>query len=33
LLELNRNSVDYEYLSDLVSQNIKQLRVAITGRT
>jgi flagellar basal-body rod protein FlgB len=31
LLEMNRNNVDYEYLSDLVSQNIKQLRVAITG--
>jgi len=31
LLEMNRNSVDYEYLSDLVSYNIKQLRTAITG--
>ena len=31
LLEMNRNSVDYEYLSDLVSYNIKQLRAAITG--
>ena len=31
LLEMNRNSVDYEYLSDLVSYNIKQLRSAITG--
>jgi len=33
LLEMNRNTVDYEYLSDLVSQNIKQLRMAITGRS
>ena len=31
LLEMNRNSVDYEYLSDLVSYNLKQLRAAITG--
>jgi hypothetical protein len=28
---MNRNSVDYEYLSDLVSYNIKQLRTAISG--
>lgn len=32
LIEMNRNTVDYEYLTDLVSRNIKQLRVAITGR-
>lgn len=32
MLEMNRNTVDYEYLTDLVSRNIKQLRLAITGR-
>jgi len=32
LLEMNKNTVDYEYLTDLVSSNIKQLRTAITGR-
>lgn len=33
LLAMNRNVVDYNYLTDLVSNNIKQLKVAITGRT
>jgi flagellar basal-body rod protein FlgB len=33
LLAMNRNAVEYNYLSDLVSNNIKQLKVAITGRT
>jgi flagellar basal-body rod protein FlgB len=32
LLEMNRNGVDYEFLTELVSRNIKQLRLAITGR-
>jgi flagellar basal-body rod protein FlgB len=32
LLEMNRNGVNYEFLTDLVSRNIKQLRLAITGR-
>jgi flagellar basal-body rod protein FlgB len=32
LLEMNRNSVEYDYLTTLVSQNIRQLRTAITGR-
>ena len=32
LLEMNRNSVDYDFLTELVSRNIKQLRLAITGR-
>jgi len=32
LLEMNRNSVDQSFLTDLVSNNIKQLRLAITGR-
>ncbi|HRE05781.1 MAG TPA: flagellar basal body rod protein FlgB [Opitutaceae bacterium] len=32
LLEMNRNSVNYDFLTELVSRNIKQLRLAITGR-
>jgi flagellar basal-body rod protein FlgB len=32
LLTMNRNAVEFEYLSDLVSGNLKQLRLAITGR-
>lgn len=32
LLAMNRNSVEYEFLSEVVSRNIKQLKVAITGR-
>ena len=32
LLEMNRNAVDYDFLTELVSRNIKQLRLAITGR-
>jgi len=33
LLEMNRNTVEYEYLTELISRNIKQLRMAITGRS
>ena len=33
LVEMNRNTVDYEYMTDLVSRNIKQLKMAITGRS
>ncbi len=33
LLALNRNAVEHEYLSEIISQNIKQLKMAITGRT
>ncbi|HEY4300137.1 MAG TPA: flagellar basal body rod protein FlgB [Candidatus Didemnitutus sp.] len=33
LLAMNKNSVDYDYLSEVVSTNIKQLRMAITGRS
>lgn len=33
LLAMNRNSVEYNYLSDIVSTNLKQLRMAITGHT
>lgn len=32
LLEMNRNQVEHEFLTELVSRNIKQLRLAITGR-
>jgi flagellar basal-body rod protein FlgB len=32
LLEMNRNHVDHEFLTDLVSRDIKQLKMAITGR-
>jgi len=33
LLAMNRNSVEHEYLTEIISQNIKQLKMAITGRT
>lgn len=33
LLEMNRNGVEYDFLTELVSRNIKQLRMAITGRS
>lgn len=32
LLAMNRNAVEYDFLSDIVSNNIKQLKLAITGR-
>ena len=32
LLAMNRNAVEYEFLTDMVSNNIKQLKMAITGR-
>lgn len=32
MLEMNRNTVEYDYLTEVVSRNIKQLRLAITGR-
>jgi flagellar basal-body rod protein FlgB len=32
LLSMNRNAVEFDYLSDLVSGNLKQLKLAITGR-
>ena len=31
LLSMNRNAVEYDYLSEVVSSNLKQLKVAITG--
>ena len=33
LLEMNRNTVEHDFLADVVSRNIKQLRMAINGRT
>jgi len=33
LVHMNENTVQYEYLTDLVSRNIRQLRMAITGRS
>jgi len=33
LVKMNENTVQYEYLTDLVSRNIRQLRMAITGRS
>ncbi|MEY2881920.1 MAG: hypothetical protein RLZZ15_4300 [Verrucomicrobiota bacterium] len=32
LIAMNRNTVEYDYLADIVSNNLKQLRVAVTGR-
>lgn len=32
LLEMNRNVVEHNFLTELVTRNIKQLRLAITGR-
>ena len=33
LLAMNKNAVEYDYLSDVVSNNLKQLKLAITGRS
>ena len=32
LLAMNRNAVEYQYLTEVVSRNIKQLKLAISGR-
>ena len=32
LLAMNRYAVEYDYLTEIVSSNLKQLKVAITGR-
>jgi flagellar basal-body rod protein FlgB len=32
LLAMNKNAVEYEFLTEVVSGNIKQLKMAITGR-
>ncbi len=33
LMAMNRNSVEYEFLGEVVSKNIRQLKMAITGRS
>lgn len=33
LLAMNANAVQHEYLTELISGNLKQLKMAITGRT
>lgn len=33
LLAMNKNAVEFDYLSEVVSSNLKQLRLAITGRS
>ncbi|MEI6107989.1 MAG: flagellar basal body rod protein FlgB [Opitutae bacterium] len=32
LLAMNRNAVEHEYLAQIITQHIKQLKMAITGR-
>ena len=32
LMQMNRNAVEYDYLSEIVSNNMKRLKLAITGR-
>lgn len=33
LLAMNQNAVQHEYLTELISSNLKQLKMAITGRS
>lgn len=33
LMAMNRNAVEYDFLTQIVSNNIKQLKMAITGRS
>src|SRR5262245_60649740 len=33
LLVMNKNAVEYEFLGEIVSNNLKQLKLAITGRS
>jgi flagellar basal-body rod protein FlgB len=33
LLAMNRNAVEYDYLTEVVSHNLKQLKIAITGHS
>ena len=33
LLAMNRNAVEYDYLTEVVSSNLKQLKLAISGRS
>jgi flagellar basal-body rod protein FlgB len=32
LLAMNKNGVEYEYLTDVISTNLKQLKMAISGQ-
>lgn len=32
LLALNRNTIEHQFLTNIITQNIKQLKMAITGR-
>jgi flagellar basal-body rod protein FlgB len=33
LLEMNRNTVEYDFLAEVVTRDIKQMKLAITGRS
>ena len=33
LLEMNKNSVEHEFLTQIITSNIKQLKMAITGHS
>jgi len=33
LLELNKNAIDHEYLTQVITNNIKQLKMAINGHS
>jgi flagellar basal-body rod protein FlgB len=33
LMAMSRNAVEYDYLTEIVSNNLKQLKLAITGRS
>ena len=33
LLEMNRNTVEYDYLAEIVTRNIKQMKMAISCRS
>ncbi len=33
LLAMNRNAVEHQYLTEVITQNIKQLKMAITGHS
>lgn len=33
LLAMNKNAAEYEFLTEVLSRNIKQLKLAITGRS
>ena len=33
LLQMSKNIIEHQYLSEIVSTNLKQLRLAITGRS